>query len=107
MIEELNKLIGAFEQWQFDKADFGTLDAEPDWHFQNALREAFVHKKKTIPDSVIGWELFGLTGVDAVAAEMFLKTSHIVDLLLTIDEDHVDYMKVRKMLRDYCHRLNF
>ena len=72
---------------------FGAGDTEPDWHYQNAIRNAF-HGKKFESLNADGWELFSVVkGSGKAASRMNAATRKITNLILGAKVSELDAIR--------------
>ena len=70
------------DELQISLSDFGASDTEPDWHYQDAVRNA-INGKAFGYLSAKQWELFSdMSGANRAAQKMNKATRKVVDLIL-------------------------
>lgn len=84
-IEKLKERVETFKKYQRMFSKFGAEDTEPDWEFENAIRDAYQGKEAHVPSSAYEWQLYdGMDGVDAAAIDLTNIAKQAVEALQKI-----------------------
>jgi hypothetical protein len=103
-LTEVKQAFKEFNEAQSNFSNFGAYDTEPDWQFQNIIRNAVTKGKGVLPRSVRGWELYyDMEGAGKAVKGLNKAAKKARDLVLK----HWGNIEVRKFVMDECWRVDF
>lgn len=82
-----------FRQWTAESYRYrtcGARDTEPQWHFEDALRNALLHKSYKAPSSANEWELFSSIASSGKAARQLATFTQKVVAAIEAAQKDVD-----------------
>lgn len=102
-VKEVEQAFKEFSEAQKNFSKFGAGDTEPDWQFQNIIRNAVTKGKGALPRSVRGWELYDMEGAGKAVKGLNKAAKKARDLTLK----HWGNIEVRKLVEGECWRVGF
>jgi len=102
----IKKKFEDFEKAQYELREFGASDSEPDWVFQDIIRQIIKGDKAEIPASANDWQIFSnMKGSNRAAKILSSKTEALVKAIQNVTV--AELQEVREYLKGQCHRVDF